>query len=31
MWLIGRWYRYNCRHHGHEVRQLLQIARRDHH
>ncbi len=31
MWLIGRWYRYNCRHYGHEVRQLLQIARRDRH
>ncbi|BBL22707.1 MULTISPECIES: lysophospholipid transporter LplT [Comamonas] len=31
MWLIGRWYRYNCRHHGGEVRRLLNIARHDHH
>ena len=31
MWFIGRWYRYNCRHHGGEVRRLLDIARRDHH
>ncbi len=31
MWLIGRWYRYNCRNHGGEVRRLLGIARKDHH
>ncbi|MDR0254603.1 MAG: lysophospholipid transporter LplT [Stenotrophomonas maltophilia] len=31
MWLIGRWYVYNCRHHGGEVRRLLTIARHDHH
>lgn len=31
MWLIGRWYRHNCRRHGSEVRRLLDIARRDHH
>ena len=31
MWLIGRWYRHNCRKHGGEVRRLLNIARRDHH
>ena len=31
MWLIGRWYLYNCRHHGGEVRKLLSIARNDHH
>jgi len=31
MWLIGRWYRHNCRKHGGEVRRLLDIARKDHH
>jgi len=31
MWLIGRWYRHNCRKHGGEVRRLLSIARYDHH
>ena len=31
MWAIGRWYRYNCRHHGADVRRLLTIARQDHH
>ena len=31
MWLIGRWYVFNCRNHGGEVRRLLEIARRDHH
>ena len=31
MWLIGRWYRHNCRHHGGEVRKLLNIARNDQH
>lgn len=31
MWLIGRWYRHNCRKHGGEVRRLLNIARHDHH
>lgn len=31
MWLIGRWYRHNCRKHGSEVRRLLNIARHDHH
>ena len=31
MWGIGRWYRYNCHHHGHEVRRLLHIARHDSH
>ena len=30
MWLIGRWYVYNCRNHGSEVRKLLNVARNDH-
>ena len=30
MWVIGRWYVYNCRNFGGEVRKLLTIARRDH-
>lgn len=30
MWLIGRWYVYNCRNFGGEVRKLLSIARSDH-
>lgn len=29
MWLIGRWYVYNCRNFGGEVRKLLSIARSD--
>lgn len=29
MWLVGRWYVYNCRKHGGEVRRLLSIARSD--
>lgn len=31
MWMIRRWYLYNCRNHGGEVRRLLNIARKDHH
>jgi hypothetical protein len=31
MWLIRRWYLYNCRNHGGEVRRLLNVARHDHH
>lgn len=31
MWLIRRWYLYNCRNHGGEVRRLLSIARHDQH
>lgn len=31
MWLIRRWYLYNCRKHGGEVRRLLNVARHDHH
>ena len=31
MWLIRRWYLYNCRNHGGEVRRLLQTARYDQH
>lgn len=31
MWLIGRWYVYNCRHYGHEVRELLAQARHGKH
>lgn len=29
MWCIGRWYVYNCRHSGAQVRELLQVARGD--
>ena len=29
MWLIGRWYVFNCRNHGGEMRKLLTIARSD--
>lgn len=29
MWLIGRWYVFNCRNHGGEMHKLLTIARSD--